>query len=1377
MGTLGLIQDISRAPVRGVEGLFRGAVGFADWVLFDALPDSWKERRLGRSESLPGGLIEGMTHFGLGFALAGKVFAAKALAGTAVGKLSAGAAAGAAAGKKTSLAMAGHSALKGVMADGIFMNPEEDRMSNLLSEYGILSSVTDFLAAGEDDSEAMGRLKNVLEGLGMSAFMETIGITSRVLRGRAPDGTVRLSPADSVEVQQALSRAVSRKSVEDSFKELSPVKLQEVAEIFASGKEKGTREIFSALKKAGVDPESLTGNPKTALTRAAQPEMDARTANTVVVNNKLTQASPERFQEITSTIDRLRGDASVSDSVRQAMAPVRQYLEEAQIALKHVPGDPSSGRPQGTMNPEMLAREVNDRLALSVAELVESKGFTQEQMMTILDETIIQYKSVITETNFTELFNSPAYRESLDGFVRSITGNSIDEQVRAVSSSAADIGSRMQDLVIETAVLKEVSNGLAKKFYGDLGDAFEAALTGARNADDAMRIVEGDSSRLFDILQAVADTRYWWGLGLRSTAMDPTSVHMYASRSLLQNGGDAVTGITRGKEPGSQVFREVLSALGIDRKPTRASLERIRKLATDENALQALERGIHGTGGAHNGHAFLTVYRSALLSNPATNIFNATSTIVRHISRDLEHMVGAKMGALVTRDPVLREQYNQMFASAAFGLREFFTARTEAVAGFKRAWNNHGRGTLTGNQGSRMDNLEGASRRYDPFEVRSMMDHPEGTRNAFQTILDTIQSGKHKIHNNIMPIIATPGRLMGATDEGLKAASFKSVVSRDFHYRGVRQGLKGAELETYIRQGVDRSTVGSIQAVSEEAYMAQARRVAQAEFNGRDDITPSEFRKRVTDLYDQLSPTRQAELKFAQNQALEASGTLAPGRAKSLFEADMDEAGFLFQTSLDAQRVAIEDAFQTPLSSDRSFMSGLAEQLARAETEGSALARFALGTSLPFIRTPYNVMSFMMDFAFAPVRAANDTVAQTMARLKGAPSIQRTLFEQADILRGAKQGDSRAQARAVEYFGRLSASTAAWGVGLGLYQSGAITGSPPRDPDERALWQSAGNQANSIKIGDTWVSYTKIAPLNFMFGLIADMGEALEESIETTEGGSELGASLGMAAVIAFANNFTDKTFLTNFNTLLENMVSPDENKLDRIVTTIGTPLLAPQIVQAFTRNITDTESVRETRNMADMVLGRTPGSHRGIDVRRNGLGEQVPRNAKGPGLLNMVNPLYMSNIPEKDQLLAELITLNEPIRRPAPVVGDGTLDMRDYTVEDPELGGQRSVYDRRLGLMSTIEIRGMTVRQALEQVINDPRYLALPRDGAFDGLNDPRTLVIRRIIEPFREASLQQTLAENPNFLDLYQRHVMSAQAVRQGSSPIDARAMFGLR
>jgi hypothetical protein len=146
---LDVAGDVLAAPFRGVEGAIQGAYNLADYLAFDVLPD-YDTRFLGTSKTMAGGAVEGIAQFATGFVplfgLAGRV-GTLAKAGTATRAVVAGAA-----------------------TDFTFFNGQEARLSNLIQQVPELQNpVTEFLAYDEDEGELEGRMKNVLEGLGLEA--------------------------------------------------------------------------------------------------------------------------------------------------------------------------------------------------------------------------------------------------------------------------------------------------------------------------------------------------------------------------------------------------------------------------------------------------------------------------------------------------------------------------------------------------------------------------------------------------------------------------------------------------------------------------------------------------------------------------------------------------------------------------------------------------------------------------------------------------------------------------------------------------------------------------------------------------------------------------------------------------------------------------------------------------------------------------------------------------------------------------------------------------------------------------------------------------------------------------------------------------------
>jgi len=71
----------------------------------------------------------------------------------------------------------------GIAADAFAFDPLEDRLSNLVqSNPSLANPVTEYLAAQPDDTEAEGRFKNAIEGIGLGATAEVFTKAVKVLR-------------------------------------------------------------------------------------------------------------------------------------------------------------------------------------------------------------------------------------------------------------------------------------------------------------------------------------------------------------------------------------------------------------------------------------------------------------------------------------------------------------------------------------------------------------------------------------------------------------------------------------------------------------------------------------------------------------------------------------------------------------------------------------------------------------------------------------------------------------------------------------------------------------------------------------------------------------------------------------------------------------------------------------------------------------------------------------------------------------------------------------------------------------------------------------------------------------------------------------------
>ncbi|NBR91873.1 MAG: hypothetical protein EBS68_18630, partial [Rhodobacteraceae bacterium] len=107
----------------------------------------------GTSSSVTGNIVQGIAQFATGFVAGGKALKAAGLIGKGGGLTATFA--------------------KGAFADAFAFDPAQQRLSNLIQENPALENpVTEFLASQPGDSEAMGRFKNALEGMGIGGAIQ-----------------------------------------------------------------------------------------------------------------------------------------------------------------------------------------------------------------------------------------------------------------------------------------------------------------------------------------------------------------------------------------------------------------------------------------------------------------------------------------------------------------------------------------------------------------------------------------------------------------------------------------------------------------------------------------------------------------------------------------------------------------------------------------------------------------------------------------------------------------------------------------------------------------------------------------------------------------------------------------------------------------------------------------------------------------------------------------------------------------------------------------------------------------------------------------------------------------------------------------------------
>lgn len=251
------LKGINNAPLSAVNEVMDLSYSVGKFAV-DVFKDGWSKAQFFehdapvrfpeyKPQTVVGGIAKSLAQWGSGFLMTGLVGKAPALAGKALGI----------SGKSTSAAGRAAAALgKGAVADTVFFDRQEKRISNFIQQFPELRNpVTEFLEARPDDPVPLSMLKMALEGAGLGATTEVFITGLKCLRSGAKTlwgkANSRFSPEqyrkDAGELEAALNK---QKGTEEG----TPEATKELA-IPKEGQEAGAKA--PPKNEAGSAPESL----------------------------------------------------------------------------------------------------------------------------------------------------------------------------------------------------------------------------------------------------------------------------------------------------------------------------------------------------------------------------------------------------------------------------------------------------------------------------------------------------------------------------------------------------------------------------------------------------------------------------------------------------------------------------------------------------------------------------------------------------------------------------------------------------------------------------------------------------------------------------------------------------------------------------------------------------------------------------------------------------------------------------------------------------------------------------------------------------------------------------------------------------------------
>ena len=271
--------------------------------------------------------------------------------------------------------------------------------------------------------------------------------------------------------------------------------------------------------------------------------------------------------------------------------------------------------------------------------------------------------------------------------------------------------------------------------------------------------------------------------------------------------------------------------------------------------------------------------------------------------------------------------------------------------------------------------------------------------------------------------------------------------------------------------------------------------------------------------YDDLYQKYKEEV-FTTRKADDLYGNM--DRFEQVVGSDFDTAIY------DVRNYATDGTFQAKLS-------GTLKKISEAKGEGRTPVETFITQTIPFLRTPWNIFKESsgyipgIGFVVRPTKTVTNKVYKA----------------------GADDPTFETVVRNMTASEMVSRQLVGFGITAGVYQmfdQGLITGSMPTDAAERNTWQAEGKQPTSIKIGDTWVDYSRAEPFATVLGMMTDTFQATKDVMDGKVRGGEEWEYAKNAAWSSIKSNMLQKTFMQGFADLLNPLFSNDTKGVESLL-------------------------------------------------------------------------------------------------------------------------------------------------------------------------------------------------------------------------------------
>jgi hypothetical protein len=397
---------------------------------------------------------------------------------------------------------------------------------------------------------------------------------------------------------------------------------------------------------------------------------------------------------------------------------------------------------------------------------------------------------------------------------------------------------------------------------------------------------------------------------------------------------------------------------------------------------------------------------------------------------------------------------------------------------------------------------------------------------------------------------------------------------------------------------------------------------------------------------------------------------------------------------------------------------------------------------MPFVRTPANLLGYGLEHV---------------------PGIHKAIRSLGDTLEAAeKSGDMLLVA---EIKGRQATGTMLASSMLLLTLATDVTGNLPFDKNERAAWKEEGRPPYSIKVGNTWVSYAALEPVNSMLSIVADAMRLVKI------GGADAASNVMRQLMYSITTAYTDKSFLAGLS-VLGQMLDPKN---------LTNPSGMQFVLNAANNYLLYAGARRSFANALDPYLKETRGElDRMLVAAAPGYGKELPSvtswitgkklNSFAGGIYNAVSPIRLYDV-NNDPVVKKLTEIGYP----------------SNTVLKSGQNGIQLEPESRERLAQILYKSGLPKK--LEALFKDPAWQTMAKQWKGRPINPelvigeqedspPHIKEVRKIITAYKTRALATLFEQDPKYrAQVYQTRDQQMRAYKGDftTRPIEEFMKFG--